>query len=69
MLDLITENIKIPENKIFILPGNHDHFSLFEEKKSFGLKNLNKNFQKIFNDLYIGGIGGAVPGIFKLNGS
>jgi hypothetical protein len=37
---------------------------MFGEKEAFGYINLHTKFEQIFDGLYIGGIGGAVPGIF-----
>ena len=40
---------------------------MFTQEEISGAKNVHLRFVELFEGLFIGGIGGAVPGIFKHN--
>lgn len=62
-IDPFQSLLRDKNSKVFFLPGNHDPVCLFTPGADIGeYRNAHSTVHKIGEKLYLGGLGGAVPG-------
>lgn len=45
ILNYLLQHLNIDKDKVFILPGNHDHDVMFKENEGFGCHNVHLKFE------------------------